>query len=131
MNQPDPSQPPPRIDLSFLLHAAERLPGDPQVDDWGKLFGAIERMYARALDHDVYGSVYLKAAALLETLARLPCLEHSNEAFAWHCAEAYLALMGHPLSYESKDAVALVHDSVAGRIGVGQIARQLKGWTAG
>lgn len=79
MTQHEPLRP---LDVTFLLHAAELLPGDPQVDDLGPLYAAVARGNARALERDVYGSVYLKTAALLQTLVRLPCLEHSDDAFA-------------------------------------------------
>ncbi|MFH9089197.1 fic family toxin-antitoxin system, toxin component [Streptomyces sp. NPDC017673] len=118
------------LDVAFLLHAAELLPGDPQVDDYGPLYAAAGRVNARAMERDIYGSVYLKAAALLQTLARLPCLEHSNEAFAWHSTEAYLALNGHRLGYPPKEAVSLVRDAASGSLGVGLIGRQLRSWTA-
>jgi death-on-curing protein len=127
VTQDEPLHP---LDVSFLLHAAELLPGDPQVDDLGPLYAAVARANARALEHDVYGSVYLKAAALLQTLVRLPCLEHSNEAFAWHSAEAYLALNGCHLTYPPKEAVALVRDAASGALGVGLLARQLRAWSA-
>jgi death-on-curing protein len=124
VNQPEP----PTLDVSFLLHAAERLPGDPQVDDLGPLFAATARVQAHAMDHDVYGSVHLKAAALLHTLARLPSLEHSGGPFAWASCEAYLALHGIPLDYPPKNAVALVRDTASGTVGVAQIARELRTW---
>ena len=117
------------LDLSFLLHAAERLPGDPQVDDLGPLIAAVARVEARVMEHDVYSSAHLRAAALLQTLVRLPCLEHSNEPFAWASSEAYLALHGIVLDYPPKDAVGLVRDAAAGAVGVAQIAHQLHGWT--
>lgn len=125
MSHPEAAHP---LDLSFLLHAAELLDGDPQVDDLGPLYAAVARVNARAMERDVYGSVHLKAGALLQTLAKLPCLEHSNEAFAWHSAEAYLALNGHRLDYPPKAAVALVRDAAAGALGVARIARQLRDW---
>ncbi|MDQ1032651.1 prophage maintenance system killer protein [Streptomyces umbrinus] len=129
MNQPDPQQPHP-LDVPFLLHAAELLDGDPQVDDYGPLYAAVARANARAMQRDIYGSLNLKAAALLQTLLRLPALEHSNDAFAWHSCEAYLALNGRRLTYQPKDAVALVRDAAATTIGVAQIARQLRTWDA-
>jgi prophage maintenance system killer protein len=127
VNQPGPQQPHP-LDVPFLLHAAGLLDGDPQVDDYGPLYAAVARANARAMERDIYGSLHLKAAALLQTLVRLPALEHSNEAFAWHSCEAYLALNGHRLSYQPKDAVALVRDAAAATIGAAQIARQLRAW---
>ncbi|GGY78659.1 fic family toxin-antitoxin system, toxin component [Streptomyces anulatus] len=117
------------LDVTFLLHAAELLPGDPQVDDYGTLYAAVARVNARALERDIYGSLYLQAGALLQTLARLPCLEHSNEAYAWHCAEAYLALNGCRLEYPPKEAVALVRDAASGAMGVGLLGRQLRVWS--
>ncbi|WP_327714576.1 fic family toxin-antitoxin system, toxin component [Streptomyces sp. NBC_00490] len=126
MTQNEPLHP---LDVAFLLHAAELLPGDPQVDDYGPLYAAVARVNARALEHDVYGSLHLRAAALLQTLVRLPCLEHSNEAFAWHAAEAYLALNGCRLEYAPKEAVALVRDAATGAAGVGLIGRQLRAWS--
>ncbi|MFD8263134.1 fic family toxin-antitoxin system, toxin component [Streptomyces griseoluteus] len=122
----DPLQP---LDVTFLLHAAELLPGDPQLDDYGPLYAAVARVNARAMERDIYGSVYLKAAALLQTLAKLPCLEHSNEAFAWHSTEAYLALNGHTLDYLPKEAVTLVSDVASGAIGVGLIGPHLRAWS--
>ncbi|MFI5473549.1 fic family toxin-antitoxin system, toxin component [Streptomyces cacaoi] len=123
------TQPEHPLDVAFLLHAAELLDGDPQVDDYGPLYAAVARVNARALDHDVYGSPHLRAGALLQTLAKLPCLEHSNEAFAWHATEAYLILNSRRLHYPPKAAVALVRDAAAGTLGVARIARQLREWT--
>ncbi|MCG3039606.1 fic family toxin-antitoxin system, toxin component [Streptomyces sp. S1A] len=126
MSEPDPAH---RLDVPFLLHAAELLDGDPQVDDLGPLYAAVARTGAQALGHEVYGSPHLKAGALLQTLAKLPCLEHSNEAFAWHSTEAFLALNGHRLDYPPKEAVALVRDAASGTLGVAGIARRLRTWT--
>lgn len=117
------------MDVAFLLHAAELLPGDPQVDDLGPLYAALSRVQAGAMGRDVYGSDHVKGAALLHTLIRLPCLEHSNEAFAWHSTEAFLALHGHRIDYPPKEAVALVRDAARGAVGVRQIARRLRDWT--
>ncbi|MDF3300199.1 fic family toxin-antitoxin system, toxin component [Streptomyces tropicalis] len=127
MTRNDPLQP---LEVTFLLHAAELLPGDPQVDDFGPLYAAVARVNARAMEHDIYGSLHLRAAALLQTLARLPCLEHSNEAYAWHSTVAYLALNGCRLDCPPKEAVALARDAASGAAGVGLIGRQLHAWTA-
>lgn len=66
---------------------------------------------------------------MLQTLAKLPRLEDSNEAFAWHATEAYLILNGRGLDYSPEAAVALVRDTAAGALGVARIARQLRDWT--
>ncbi|WP_399895672.1 fic family toxin-antitoxin system, toxin component [Streptomyces sp. BBFR51] len=126
MSNPDPIHP---LDVTFLLHAAELLDGDPQVDDYGPLYAATARVNARALERHIYGSLHLKGAALLQTLVRLPCLEHSNEAFAWHSAEAYLLLNECRLDYPPKAAVALVRETASGELGVARVARRLREWT--
>jgi prophage maintenance system killer protein len=127
VTQPEPPHP---LDVTFLLHAAELLEGDPQVDDLGPLYAAVARVNARAMERDVYSSLYLKAGALLQTLAKLPPLEHSGEAFAWHATEAYLVLNGRRIDYPPKAAVALVRDAASGMLGVARIARQLRDWLA-
>jgi death-on-curing protein len=126
VTQPEPFHP---LDVMFLLHAAEQLDGDPQVDDYGPLYAAVGRVNARGLETDIYGSLHLKAAALLHTLAKMPCLEHSNEAFAWHATEAFLFLHGYRLDYPPKGAVMLVRDAASGALGVARLARQLRDWT--
>ncbi|WP_328392408.1 fic family toxin-antitoxin system, toxin component [Streptomyces sp. NBC_00390] len=125
MTRPEPHP----LDVTFLLHAAELLPGDPQVDGLGPPYAAVARVNASAMERGVYATLHLKATALLQTLAKLPCLEHSNEAFASHATEAYLALGGHRLEYLPKAAVALVRVAAAGTLGVPRIARQLRNWT--
>ena len=77
----------------------------------------------------LYGSLCLKAGALLQIPAKLPRLEHYNEAFAWHSTEAYLALYGYRLDYPPKAAIALVRDAASGALGVAGIARQPRAWT--
>ncbi|MGC0327037.1 hypothetical protein RKD23_000027 [Streptomyces sp. SAI-170] len=66
----------------------------------------------------IYGSLYPKAAALLQALAKLPRLEHSNERFAWHSTEAYLILNARELGYPPKAALALVRDAASLALGV-------------
>jgi prophage maintenance system killer protein len=116
-------------DVPSLLRLAESLPGDPQVDDLGPLFAAVARHRAVAMEREVYGSVWLQAASLLHTLARLPSLEANNRVFAWVSAQAFLAVNGHALDYKPPAAVALVLDVAAGSMGVQQIAVQLRAWT--
>ena len=118
-------------EVPYLLRLAETLPGDPQVDDLGPLYAAVARHQAAALGQDVYGSDWLKAAALLHTLARLPCLEHSNRAFAWAAATGFLAINDLVLDCKPADAVTLVKDVAGGLIGIQQTAAVLRSWQAG
>ena len=117
-------------EVPWLLQVAEHIDGDPQPDDLGPLIAGVARHRGQALGRDVYGSIWLKAASLLHTLARLPSLEHSNAQFAWLAAVAFLQVNGHTLDYPPKDAAALLRNVVTGDIGPQRIALQLRQWAS-
>jgi death-on-curing protein len=66
-----------------LLQIAQTLPGDPACVDLGILDAACARVQAHYMGRDVYASDWLKAAAMLETIALHEPLETKNE-----CAHA-------------------------------------------
>ncbi|MEU1622388.1 fic family toxin-antitoxin system, toxin component [Streptomyces sp. NPDC005722] len=116
------------LEVPWLLQLAEQLHGDPQANDIGPLFAAVSRHSAVAMGRDVYGSLWLKAGALLETLSRLRALEHSNRQFALMAAVAFLQVNGHTVKFPPKDAATLVRDVAEGTKGVIDAARQLRTW---
>jgi prophage maintenance system killer protein len=119
-----------QIDLTWLLDIAQReIPGDPEIVDFGSLEAARARHAFRVMDTPVYGQPHQRAAALLEQLARVPALEHSNELYAVAVAAAYLHASGHPVRVTSKEAGDLVEQVVDGRADVREIAAVLKDWT--
>lgn len=117
------------VDLAWLLSAAQILPGDPQVADYGVLVGAEARHSARIMDHDVYRQPHDKAAALLQSLIRTPALEHSNALYAVAAARAYLTVCGLSPKPPRGEASALARDAEAGRVDIRQIATTLHSWT--
>lgn len=118
-------------DVPMLLQVAEHIVGDPQADDLGILPAAVARHRSEAMGREIYGTIWLKAATLLQTLARLPTLEHSNAQFGWLAAVAFLRINGHTLTYQPKDAAILMRDVVAGEAPVRKIALQLRQWATG
>ncbi|MFJ5220900.1 fic family toxin-antitoxin system, toxin component [Streptomyces sp. NPDC088354] len=114
--------------VPMLLQVAEHITGDPQADDLGVLDAAVARHRAEAMGQEIYGSIWLKAAALVHTLVRLPALEHSNGQFGWSAAVAFLQVNGRSLAYEPKDAAILVRGVIAGDVPVRQVALQLRQW---
>ncbi|MFJ9434568.1 hypothetical protein ACIRQY_33625 [Streptomyces sp. NPDC101490] len=71
------------MDLVWLLEIAqEKLPGDPDVVDFGAREAARARHCAVVMGTTVYPEPHHRAAALLQSLVRLPALEHSNELYA-------------------------------------------------
>ncbi|MFF5007294.1 hypothetical protein ACFY3G_31245 [Streptomyces phaeochromogenes] len=60
------------------------------------------------MGRDVYSSDWLKAAAMLESVALHEPLDDKNPFFAWMVAEVFLNTNGHYMHYEPEEALALV-----------------------
>lgn len=116
------------LDLSDLLWAAEELQGDPQPDDLGSLIAACARTRAEAFGYEVYQSVHLKAAALMQTIALLKPLEHDNKTLAFGAARSFMGANGfrlRPKPEQLREALATVQP---GAKGVRVLARHLDRW---
>jgi death-on-curing protein len=111
-----------------LLQVAQTLPGDPACHDLGVLDGICARAQARYMGRDVYGSDWLKAAAMLESTALHEPLEDKNLFYAWLVAEVFLNTNGIYMHYEPEDALALVLRAKHKSAGVQEIAAQLRAW---
>jgi death-on-curing protein len=116
------------LSTPHLLTIASEVPDDPACEDLSKLDAILARPRAHYLGRDVCANDWIKAAAMLETAARLRPLERHNDLFAWACARVFLDLNGHPLDAPPAAALALVEDSREDRITVVQIAAQLRKW---
>jgi hypothetical protein len=119
-----------RIDLAWLLMLAEqKVPGDPQVTDWGALVAAVSRHEAEIFGVPVYSDPQSRAAALLQLLLHVPALERSNALFATAVAYGYLVAGGLKVATspeEVRDLARLVKDGTAD---VRTIAEELRRWT--
>ncbi|MFE2431609.1 hypothetical protein ACFXJ5_33360 [Streptomyces sp. NPDC059373] len=80
------------------------------------------------MGRDVYGSDWLKAAAMLESTALHEPLEDKNLFFAWLVAEVFLNSNGIYMQYEPEDALALVLRTKHKNAGVQETAAQLRAW---
>jgi len=88
------------LDLDDLLAVAEAAlaPQAVTVRDVGLLESALARPQASAFGADAYRSVWLKAAALLESLARNHALVDGNKRLAWVATRYFLAVNDHDLA---------------------------------
>ncbi|CAM5272345.1 hypothetical protein GCM10010329_79180 [Streptomyces spiroverticillatus] len=119
-----------QIDVPWLLRIAHaELPGDPEVVDWGPLEAARSRHCYQVMDTPVYDQPHHRAAALLQTLIRLPALEHSNEIFAAAVAAAYLHASGLRVSVSTKEVGDLLEQVAAGQLDFRQTAAVMLEWT--
>ncbi|MGA4979316.1 fic family toxin-antitoxin system, toxin component [Streptomyces cinereoruber] len=117
------------VDLIWLLQVAqEKIPGDPDVTDFGALEAARARHCAVVMGTTVYPEPRHRAAALLQSLVRLPALEHSNELYAAVVAAAFLNASGRPVKVSTEQAVDLVKQTATG-LDVRDIAAALTAWT--
>jgi len=88
------------LDLDDLLAVAEAAlsPQQVLVRDAGLLESALARPQASAFGVDAYRSLWRKAAALLESLARNHPLIDGNKRLAWVATRYFLAVNGHDLA---------------------------------
>ncbi|MFB7836121.1 fic family toxin-antitoxin system, toxin component [Streptomyces sp. NPDC056056] len=112
-----------------LLQVAQTLPGDPACRDLGILDAACARARARYMDQDVYSSLWLKAAAMLDTIVLHEPLEEKNHFFAWLCAETFLATNAVHLNYDPREALALVLRVKHKGVDLREVSVQLRAWT--
>lgn len=85
------------IDFEAILDVVAEAPGRPGVDDYGVPYAAAARAALSMLDADVYGSAFLKAAALLDTLLRHPWLERNQARVSWVATTALLDANGYQI----------------------------------
>ncbi|MGW9024086.1 fic family toxin-antitoxin system, toxin component [Streptomyces sp. NPDC055722] len=102
---------------------------DPDVTDWGALEAARARHAFHVMDEPVYPRPHHLVAALFQSLARVPALEHSNELFAATVAVGYLHASGLPVQVTAKEAADLADQVLAGHMNVRALAAALKEWT--
>lgn len=118
-----------RVDLAWLLMVADRhTPGDPDITDWGALVAAVSRHQAEIFGVPVYTEPHTRAAALLQSLLRVPALERCNAMFATATAYAYLVASGvkvDPSPERVRDLARLVKEDAAD---LPAIAEELRTW---
>jgi len=100
------------LDVEDLLALATRLLGDPPtVRDLGLLGSAAARPQASAFGEDAYPDLWLKAAALLQSLVKNHALVDGNKRLAWLATAVFLSLNGLDPTRASND---VVYDFVIG-----------------
>lgn len=86
---------------------------------------ATARPKATAFGEEAYGTVPLKAAALLHSLARNHALVDGNKRLSWLATVVFLDLNGFAPDLDDDAAFALVMDVAAGTAEVAEIADRL------
>ena len=113
------------LDLEDLLGLVRAL-GTGPVRDVGLLDSAAARARSGAFGADAYGTLALKAAALLHSLVGNHALVDGNKRLGWLATVVFLDLNGHAPDLDDDAAFALVMDVAAGNIDVEVIATRLR-----
>lgn len=117
------------LDDLWAVAAVALAPAAVVVRDVGLLESALARSRASAFGEDAYPSLHLKAAALLESLARNHALLDGNKRLAWVATRYFLIENGADLRAPSpREGDAFVRDVAQGRVELAAIAATLAGW---
>ncbi len=113
------------LDLEDFLVAARRIVPDVTVVDYGLLESALARPRTCVFGEDAYPSIFEKAAALLESLARNRALFDGNKRCAWMATVLFLGLNGVAVPSNPDNDEALVLSVATGTLAIGNIASEL------
>jgi death-on-curing protein len=119
------------LDLEDVLDAAEIAiaPAELKVRDIGLLESAVARPQASAFGEDAYPDLFLKAAALMESLARNHALIDGNKRLAWVATRYFLIRNGTDVRASSAvEGDRFVREVAQGMVELADIARRLRDW---
>jgi death-on-curing protein len=113
------------LDLDDLLGMVRGLEAGA-VRDVGLLDAAVGRSASSAFGQDAYPTLALKAASLLQSLARNHALVDGNKRLAWLASAVFLDLKGSAPDLDDDQAFALVMAVAQGEFDVEEIAARLR-----
>ena len=118
------------LDLDDLLEIARgAVAKDFSVRDYGLLESALARPRASVFGADAYPDLHLKAAALIQSLARNHALVDGIKRLAWTACRTFLAVNGQWISASEDDRFDFVISVATGvSADLGEIAAQLRVW---
>jgi death on curing protein len=119
------------LDLDDLLNIAREVVGpDVKVADYGLLESALARPRASVFGEDAYPDLHLKAAALMQSVARNHALVDGNKRLAWTACRTFLAINGQWIRAPEDERFELVIGVATGALpDLAKIAEQLRNWS--
>jgi death-on-curing protein len=112
----------------LLVLAAAVTGGDLVVRDLGLLDAAAHRPRATVLGVQAYDTLWLKAAALLESIVITRPLTEGNWRLGWVAAVTMCDLNGWWIEADEEEALDLVREVGRGGVGVPEMAARLEEW---
>lgn len=116
------------LDLDDLLDLAHRLLGDPPpVRDAGLLTAAVARPQTAVGGEDAYPTIWLKAAALLQSVVGNHALIDGNERLGWLATAVFLEINRSSVARAGDDDVfELVMRVARSELDIDEIAAELE-----
>ena len=104
------------LDLTELLHVAERTLGQAEVRDAGLLESTLARPRATAFGQDAYPDLEHKAAALTQSITKNHALIDGNKRLALAALIAFLGVNGYRLTFTNDAAYDFIIDIASGTL---------------
>ena len=116
------------LDLDDLIGLARRLLGDPPpIRDIGLLGSAVARPQTTIGDKDAYPTIWLKAAALLQSIVANHALIDGNKRLGWVATAVLLEINTASVATAANDDVYdLVIAVASSKSNIDEIAEQLQ-----
>ena len=116
------------LDLDDVIELARRLLGDPPpIRDAGLLGSAVARPQTTVALEDAYLTIWLKAAALLQSIVGNHALIDGNKRLGWLTTAVFLEINGASVAAAANDDVyELVMRIASSKSNVAEIADQLQ-----
>lgn len=92
------------------------------VRDPGLLASAVARSHTTVFGEDAYPTIWLKAAALCQSIDNYQALVDGNKRLAWLSSKVFLALNGQQLEATADEGERFMLDHVAGHADLPVIA---------
>jgi death-on-curing protein len=122
------------LSLEDLTAAADAAlaPLQPGIRDLGLLQSALARPQASAFGEDAYPTLHLKAAALMESLARNHALIDGNKRLAWVATRLFLLFNDEDVRVpDAEVGDEFVRAVAQGHLPLSEIAETLIRWSPG
>ncbi len=111
--------------LWIYRRVVEETGGSPGIRDEGLLRAALARPQSSFGGQDLYPSLFEKAAALVESIARNHPFVDGNKRMAWECLDLLLDLNGFRVKASHEQSFHLMMEIIERRVTVQDVAEWL------
>jgi len=112
-------------DVVQIVEMFSEAPLRDAVRDLGLLIAAVDRPATQYRGQDVYAPLAMKAAALMESLARNNALFDGNKRLAWLATNVFLELNGQAVRFTDNEIFSLLREVQQGYLATNELAHRI------